>query len=198
MIGNAAKVRRFGGDLSDRRQRRLDSGQRGVHQFQRAVHVHVPGEEQVDLGGAAAGDGPQMIEALHRVDCFFDGPRHLHHHLVDGEDPGIHADHDARKVGAREDRDRNRESKIDPDGHQRQDDEDDRFAMTRRPVRRFGVGGRLAAVLADRSFLAFLAAPGTILTLALSSSPGRRRQPPARRARRRPGSAPGRPRALLR
>ena len=106
MIGKAAKVRRLAVDLGGGRQRRLHARQSGVHQLQRAVHVDVPVKEQVDFGGAAAGDGIHMVEARHDVDGFFERLGDRHQHLVDGRDAVVDADDDAREIGVGENRDR--------------------------------------------------------------------------------------------
>ena len=58
MIGKGGERQAIGGDLDGRRQLRLDLRDRGVHARQRLEHVDVPGEEQIDFGGAAAGGRP--------------------------------------------------------------------------------------------------------------------------------------------
>ena len=55
-----------GGELRMWAAARLHTRQSRVDQLQRAVHVGIPVEEQVDFGGAAAGDGEQMVEARGR------------------------------------------------------------------------------------------------------------------------------------
>ncbi len=77
------------------------------------IHVHVPVEEQVDLRRAAAGDGLHVVEARHRVDGFLDGPRHGDQHLIDGHDAVLHAEHNAREIGFRENRHGNAERQVD-------------------------------------------------------------------------------------
>ena len=123
-----------GGDLRGRRQLRLDARQRGVDALQRLEHVHLPREEQIDLGRPAAGDRPHALESLHAVDRFLDRTRDGHLHLIDRRDAVVDADDDAREVDFGKHRDRNRRRQIDADGDQREDDEDDRLAVARGPV----------------------------------------------------------------
>jgi hypothetical protein len=126
------------GNLGGGRQAGLGARHGGVYQFQRAVHIHLPGEEQVDFRRAAAGDTPQMIQPGHRVDGLFDGPGDRDQHLVDGENAVVDAHHDARKIRLRKNRDRNGEREISTHGDEGEDDEDDGLAVAGRPVRRVG------------------------------------------------------------
>ena len=73
-------------------------------------------------------------------------------HLIDGRDAVIDADHDAREIGIRENRDGNVERQIDAHRDQREDDEDDRFAVARGPMFAVGtVGGGSGASLISLS-----------------------------------------------
>src|SRR5205085_3330485 len=101
----------------------------------------LPTEEQVDLRRAAAGDGPKVVEALHRVDGVLNRPGHHDHHLVDREHAVIGGNDDARKIRIRENSYRNSERQIHAHGDQRQDDKDDRLAVAVGPVRSFGPSG---------------------------------------------------------
>ena len=134
MIGNAANVEPVGGDLRGGRQLRLHARQRGVDALQRLEHVDLPGEEQIDFRGSAAGDRPDVLEPLHAVHRLLDRPRDGHLHLIDRRDAVVDADDDAREVDFGEDGDRNRRREVDADGDQREDDEDDRLAVARGPV----------------------------------------------------------------
>src|SRR5262249_37034469 len=125
-----------------RRQRALHPRQGCIHQLQRAVHVHVPLEEEVDFGGAAAGDRPQVIEPLHRIDGFLKRPRDRDQHLVDRHHAIIHAHYDAREIRFWKNCHRNRERQERTYRDQRQDHEDNGFAKARRPVRRATIGRR--------------------------------------------------------
>ena len=46
--------------------------------------------------------GPQVIQALHRVDGLFERLGDRDQHLVDGEHAVVDADHDAREIRVRE------------------------------------------------------------------------------------------------
>ena len=76
-------------------------------------HVHVPVEEEADLGGAAAGGGAHGDEAGDAVDGVFDGLGDGDLHLLDGHDAVVDADDDAREIGLREDR------RSEPEGRRR-------------------------------------------------------------------------------
>ena len=108
--------------------------QGGVHALQRPVHFFVPVEKQVDFRRTPAGDGLDPLQPLHPVHRFFQDARHGDHHLVDGHHAVVGADHDAREIRRREHRHRNVERQIRARGRQRQDHEDDGFAVARRPV----------------------------------------------------------------
>ena len=121
-------------DLRRRRQLGLDARNRGVDTLQRLEHVDLPREEQIDFHSAAAGDRPHDLEALHGVDRLFDLARDRHLHLVDRRDAVVDADDDSGEVDFGKNRDRDRRRQIDAGGDEREDDEDDRLAVTRRPV----------------------------------------------------------------
>ena len=90
-----------------------------------------------------------VLQARHAVHRLFDRPRDRDLHLVDGRDAVVDADHDAREIGGRENRDRNGERQIDADRDQREDDEDDGPGEARGPMllRRLGRGASLAIIL---------------------------------------------------
>ena len=52
----------------------LHPGNRGVHVLQRLEHVHVPAEEQIDLGRSPAGNRAHSQQSGHAVDGLFNGP----------------------------------------------------------------------------------------------------------------------------
>src|SRR6185437_4323101 len=93
-----------------RRQVRLDARQGGVYVLQGENRVNVPVEEQIDLGGAAAGDRAHLLQSGNAVHGFLDGTGDGHHHLIGGHDSVVHRDQDAGKVGGGEDCHRNAES----------------------------------------------------------------------------------------
>ena len=134
MIGNAAKVSRFGGDL--RRRRQLGCTRASAALTRCSVwNMSTFHEKNRSISAdAAAGDGPHALEALHRVQRLFDRPRDRHLHLIDRRDAVIDADDDAREIGRRKNGDGNRRGQIDADRHKRQDDEDDRLAVARGPM----------------------------------------------------------------
>ena len=108
-MGNVAKVRRLVVMLRGGRQRLLHLAERRIHQLQRAEHVHVPVEEEADLGRAAAGGGAHGHQAGNAVDRVFDRLGDGDLHLLDRHDAVVHADDDARKIGLGKDRDRHLE-----------------------------------------------------------------------------------------
>ncbi len=67
-------------------------------------HVHMPVEEDIDLGRTALGGrthGERARNVFHRL---FDGPRYRRHHFVGGHDAVVHENDDARKIGLRKNR----------------------------------------------------------------------------------------------
>src|SRR5581483_3222186 len=123
-----------GGDFRRGRQQRLHARERRVHALERLKHVDAPREEEIDLGGAAARDRLDAFEALHAVERLLDRPRDGDLHLIDRRDPVVDADEDARKIDFGKNRDRNRRREVHAGSDERQDDEDDRLAVTSGPV----------------------------------------------------------------
>src|SRR5207247_10374462 len=106
------------------------------------------------------------LQPLHAVQRLLDRPRDGDLHLIDGRHAVVDADEHAREVHLGKDRDRNGRGEIDARRNERQDDEDDRFAVAAGPV----------LVTRDHSFSSFSSgpafSPGFITrTLALSSNP---------------------------
>ena len=110
--GETGKGHAVSFDLGRGGQFRLHAGYGRVHVLQRLKHVDVPAKVKVDFCRAAAGDGAHRQQSRDAVHGLFDGPRHGHHHLVDGHDAVVDSDQDTRKIGGREDRDRNSEREI--------------------------------------------------------------------------------------
>ncbi len=123
--GEAGESQTVSLDHRCRRQRSADFGQGRIHELQRGHHVHMPVEEQVDLGGAAAGNRTHLLQAGYAVDRLLDGPRDGHHHLVDGHHAVVHADDDAGKVGGGKHRDGNGEGHVNAGQRQDHDQKDD-------------------------------------------------------------------------
>ena len=105
-----------------------------------------------------------MVQPRYRVDGFLERLGHGDQHLVDGEDAVIDADHDARKIGIRENRDGNSQSQVDSHRDQRQDDEDDRLAVARGPMFDFP-GARRSAEVSKAGSFSFRLAPGLFSAL---------------------------------
>ena len=70
---------------------------------------------QIDLGRAAAGDGPDVVESGNAVNGLFNRTRYCNLHLIDRGDAVVDANQDAGKVGSGEHRYGNRERQVDPD-----------------------------------------------------------------------------------
>ena len=124
MIGKLAKVRRCESNDRRRWQRSPRLRKCRVHQLQRGHHVHVPVKEQVDFGGAAAGDRAHLLQPRYAVDGFFDRPRDGDHHLIGRHDAVVNANDDAGKICGRKDRDRDGERQV-HSGHRQDEGEED-------------------------------------------------------------------------
>ena len=130
----ARKIKPMRINLSRRRQRALDSRNRGFHLLQRQHHVYAPVEVQIDFRRTAAGNRVHLLQSLNAIDRFLDGPRNRHFHLVDGHDAIVHADDNSRKVRRGKHGDRKGKSLVDSHHGQRENHEDDRFRVARKPV----------------------------------------------------------------
>ncbi len=60
-MGKLAKVMRWASIFAVGGEFGLHARERGVHVLQRLEHVDVPIEKQIDFGGAAAGDGANIL-----------------------------------------------------------------------------------------------------------------------------------------
>ncbi len=72
MIGKAAKVKRLAVILAVGGSSDCTRASAALTRCQRLEHVDLPGEEEVDFDGAAAGDRLHPLEPLHRVQRLFD------------------------------------------------------------------------------------------------------------------------------
>src|SRR6266853_3949482 len=79
---------------------RLHAGGDRIHALQSLYHVHVPVEKKIDFSGATAGDGKNALQAGNIVNRFFNRSGNGNQHLVDGHDAVVHANHNAREIGA--------------------------------------------------------------------------------------------------
>ena len=74
-----------------------------VDALERENHVRLPIEEEIDFGGASAGDGLHSLQSGYAVDGFFDGAGDRYEHLVDRHYAIVDADDNAGKIGFRKD-----------------------------------------------------------------------------------------------
>src|SRR5437867_670016 len=121
-------------DFGGRGKAALDTRHCGIHQLQGFDHVHVPVEEQIDIGGAPARDGTNRLQPGDDVDGLLDGPRDGHFHLLDGHNAVIHTDFDKRKVRRRKYGHRKLECLVNSDNAEDDDQENDRFRVPVKPI----------------------------------------------------------------
>ncbi len=144
------------GNFGGRRQLTGDFGQRRIDKLERLKHVDLPVEEQINLRGPAAGDGTDGFQPLHAVDRLLYRTRDRDHHLIDGHHAVVNADHDARKIRGRKNRNRNIECLISSDQRNHNNEKDHGAGVVREPLapRRHGF---LASMIRDLGFIRHLA-----------------------------------------
>src|SRR5262249_16195970 len=137
----------------------------------------VPVKEEIDFGGAAAGDGAHGPQTGNAVYSFFDRLGDGDEHLVDGRDAVVDADHNAREIGAWENGNGNRKGQVGASGGKSNREEENGTREPLEPRRdstSFGRGRRTAHADYSLSFsgagAAFFpaAAPGLSSDSALS------------------------------
>ncbi len=114
------------GEARRGRQARQDLGDLALHEVQRVQDVDVPAEEDVDLGGAAAGGRAHVGDPGDEAHLSLDGAGHGHHLDVHRRDAVVGADGDAGEVGLRKDRDRQAEDEDGPAQREAQGHEEER------------------------------------------------------------------------
>ena len=133
--GKGGEGEAVGGDAGGGGQRLLHLGERRIDELQRAEHVHVPVEEEADLGRSAAGGGAHGQQAGNAVDGVFDGLGDGDLHLLDRHDAVVDADDDARKVGLGKDGDRHLKGGVDAGEGEDDEEEEDGLGGAREPER---------------------------------------------------------------
>ena len=118
-----------------RRQVGCDLRNPALHQMQRVQDVHVPTEENVDFGGAAAGDRSHGSDAWNQADRLFERPCHCQHLDIDWSDAVIDQNHDPRKVCLGENGNRNAGDHEHAGKREAQDYQDQPSAMCLNKVR---------------------------------------------------------------